>query len=103
MHLVETELTKEQKEYLQTLFWSYQEDIEEKIHKKMVDEFHLLSKYKGELARKFTELNGFHGTLLGCMTEMLDKQEALFEIHHQLLHMIIKTHPELQKELEIVA
>ncbi len=68
----------------------------------MVDEFHLLSRYKGELARKFTELNGFHGTLLGCMNEMLDKQDALFGIHRDLIHLLLRTNPELQKDFEVV-
>ncbi len=102
MHLVETDLTQEQKKYLEDLFWKYNEEIQAKIQKKMVDEFALLSRYKGELARKFTELNGFHGTLLGCMTEMIDKQEALFEIHRDLINLLLRTHPELIKDFEVV-
>jgi|SRR5579863_3099795 len=99
MHVVEAELTKQQKEYLEHLFWQYQEDINEKIQKKMVDEFTLLSRYKGELARKFTELAGFHGTLLGCMQEMLDKQDALFAIHRDLIRLLEWVHPELRNDL----
>jgi len=102
MQIVETELTKEQKKYLEDLFWQYNEEIQEKINRKMVDEFHLLSKYKGELARKFTELNGFHGTLLGCMTEMLDKQEDLFAIHRDLINLLTRTNPGLVKDFEVV-
>jgi hypothetical protein len=103
MHLVEDkDLTKEEKQYLENLFWKYQQEIEEKIHQKMVDEFHLLSRYKGELARKFTELNGFHGTLLGCMKEMIDKQDALFQIHSDLINLILRTNPQLIKEFEVV-
>ena len=102
MHLVETDLTKEQKKYLEDLFWQYNEEIQEKIIRKMSDEFHLLSRYKGELARKFTELNGFHGTLLGCMTEMLDKQDAVFSIHRDLINLLTRTNPELQMAFEVV-
>jgi hypothetical protein len=102
MRLVENDLTKEQKKYLEDLFWQYNEEMQEKIQKKMYNEFSLLSRYKGELARKFTELNGFHGTLLGCMQEMIDKQEALFEIHRDLINLILRTHPELIKEFEVV-
>ncbi len=103
MHVVEPkDLTPEEKQYLESLFWQYQQDIEEKIHKKMVDEFQLLSRYKGELARKFTELNGFHGTLLGCMKEMLDKQDELFAIHRDLIHLLVRTNPDLQREFEVV-
>jgi hypothetical protein len=93
MRLVENDLTKEQKKYLEDLFWQYNEEMQEKIQKKMYNEFSLLSRYKGELARKFTELNGFHGTLLGCMQEMIDKQEALFEIHRDLIKLIFRNHP----------
>jgi|GEM_PF-6155641 len=102
MHLVEELLTKEQKNYIEQLFWQYNEEIQEKIQAKMVSEFSLLTRYKGELARKFTELNGFHGTLLGCMKEMIDKQDALFEIHRDLINLITRTHPELLKEFEVV-
>lgn len=103
MHLVEPkELSLEEKLYLEKLFFQYQEEIEEKIHKKMVDEFHLLSRYKGELSRKFTELNAFHGTLLGCMKAMLDKQDSLLLIHDDLINLLKRTNPELQREFEVV-
>jgi len=102
MQLVETELTKEQKKYIEDLFWQHNEEIQDKIHKKMVDEFSLLSRYKGELARKFTELNGFHGTLLGCMNEMLDKQDHLFAIHRDLINLLTRTNPGINKEFEVV-
>lgn len=101
MHVVEPELTKEQRKYLEDLFWEYQEQIEEKIHKKMVDEFHLLTRYRGELSRKFTELNGFHGTLLGCMKEILDHQEELIRIHSDLINTLNRTHPVVIKEVEV--
>ncbi len=103
MHLVEPkDLTPEEKQYLESLFWNYQEELQEKIYKKMAEEFSLLNRYKAELARKFTELNGFHGTLLGCMKEMIDKQDDLFAIHRDLIHLLTRTNPELQKEFEVV-
>lgn len=85
---VETELTQEQKIYLQSMFWRYEEELEAKIYEKMAEEFRLLSRYKADLARNYKELNGFHGTLLGCMKEMLDRQDSLISLHNDLLHKL---------------
>ena len=98
LQLIETELTKEQKLHLETLFWKYEEELQTKIYNKMAEEFQLLSRYKADLARNYKELNGFHGTLLGCMKEMLDKQDALISVHNDLLHKL-----KVQGSLQLVS
>lgn len=89
----EHDLTTFEKNYLDNLFMKHSEYINNEIQKKMNNELSILSKYKGDLVRGFKELNGYHGTMVDCIREIIDKQKELINIHRILLNTIMKAYP----------
>jgi hypothetical protein len=73
-------LTDNEKKYLQRLFW----DHHEKIDRKLQEELTILSKYKGDLARKYESVGAHHKTLIGCMKDIINKQEELIGMCNHL-------------------
>jgi len=69
-------VTPEEQEYIHKIFHKFQKELEAKIEKEVHDEMLLLSKYKGDLGHK--------SALIGCMKEILDKQDALIGLCGQL-------------------
>ena len=76
----ELKLTDDEKSYLQRMFL----DHSEKIDKKLDQELAILSKYKGELARNFESAGAHHNTLIGCMKDLLNRQDELIGLCNQL-------------------
>jgi len=75
--------------YLDELFKKW----EEKINLKVIDDLMLVQKYKGELARAFNEVKGQRNTMIGCMQEILERQEELLAIHRDLIKEITGKYP----------
>ena len=77
-------VTPEEQEYIHEIFHKFQKELKAKIEKEVHDEMLLLSKYKGDLARSYHEVLGHKSALIGCMKEILDKQDALIGLCGQL-------------------
>ena len=77
-------VTPEEQEYIHKIFHKFQKELEAKIEKEVHDEMLLLSKYKGDLARSYHEVLGYKSALIGCMKEILDKQDDLIGLCGQL-------------------
>jgi vacuolar-type H+-ATPase catalytic subunit A/Vma1 len=75
--------------YLDDLFKKW----EEKINLKVIDDLMLVQKYKGELAKAFNEVKGQRNTMIGCMQEILERQEELLAIHRDLIKEITGKYP----------
>lgn len=70
--------------YLDELFKKW----EEKINLKVIEDLMLVQKYKGELAKAFNEVKGQRNTMIGCMQEILERQEELLAIQKDLIKVI---------------
>ncbi len=84
------DLTAEQKSFLQRLFW----DHSEKINRKLDEELTILSKYKGELAKNYSQVGSYQNTLVGCMKDIIENQESLAWIMRDLIKVITGKWPE---------
>jgi hypothetical protein len=73
-------LTEQEESYLQKLFAEHHKTIELKLH----EELKILSKYKGELARNYESAAKHHNTLIGCMKDIIEKQEELIGLCRHL-------------------
>lgn len=80
--------------YLDKLFEKHYSMWEEKINKSVIDDLMFLQKYKGQLATAFNDLKGQRNTLIGCMQEILEKQEELKWIALDLIKVITGKYPE---------
>jgi len=77
-------VTPEEQEYIHKIFMKFQKELEEKIKSEVHDEMLLLSKYKGDLARSYHEVLVYKSSLIGCMKEILNKQDDLIGLCGQL-------------------
>jgi vacuolar-type H+-ATPase catalytic subunit A/Vma1 len=75
--------------YLDDLFKKW----EEKINLKVINDLMLVQKYKGELAKAFNEVKDQRNTMIGCMQEIIEKQEELLAIHRDLIKEITGKYP----------
>ena len=80
----ETSLTKDEKEYLDKKFNYHIKTIDDRLDAKINEDLTLLGKYKGDLAKNYELVRGSHHSLIGCMKEIIDKQDELIGIVHQL-------------------
>jgi len=83
-------VTLEEQEYIHKIFIKFQNELEEKIKSEVHDEMLLLSKYKGDLARSYHEVLGHKSALIGCMKEILDKQDDLIGLCNQLGNRVVR-------------
>jgi hypothetical protein len=84
--------------YLDDLFKKW----EEKINLKVIDDLMLVQKYKGELVRAFNEVKGQRNTMIGCMQEIIERQEELLVIHKTLIKAITGNYPQTLGIIEAV-
>ena len=94
-------VTPEEQEYIHKILHKFQNDLEEKIKSEVHDEMLLLSKYKGDLARSYHEVLGHKSALIGCMKEILDKQDALIGLCSQLGDMAARIERMFLKDKEL--
>ena len=83
-------LTKNQKEYINALFQSYEDNMNRQYEDLVMPEIKMLSKYRGELARAYDGVREQKATLLDCMKELLNKQDELIGLCNQLGNMTIR-------------
>ena len=83
-------VTPEEQEYIHKIFHKFQNELEAKIEKEVHDEMLLLSKYKGDLARSYHEVAGHKSVLIGCMKQILEKQDDLIGLCLQLTDMALR-------------
>jgi len=83
---------------LQKIFWDYSEKIDKKLH----EELTILSKYKSELAKNYTQVGCYQNTLIGCMKDIIDRQEELSATMTLLIKSITGKYPELKDRVEAV-
>lgn len=76
------------------LFEKYYAALEEKINKEIITDLGLVKKYKAELAKSYEEVKGQRNTLIGCMQEILERQEELLAIQKDLIKVITGKYPE---------
>lgn len=86
--------------HLNELFHKYYESWEQGINKQIIEDLMIVKKYKGELARAFDEVKGQRTTLIGCMQEIIERQEELLAIQKDLINIIMKTYPRAQGRIE---
>jgi hypothetical protein len=90
------ELNEKERSYLQDLFYSHHE----KMNKQLDEELSILSKYKLELARNYETVGKYNQTLIGCMHDILNKQEQLIGFCLQLDQFISRIERYFLKENE---
>jgi hypothetical protein len=90
------ELNDSEKNYLGHLFREHDEAREKKLH----EELSILSKYKGDLARKYEQCGAYQNTLVGCMKDIINKQDELFHVMRDLIKVITGKYPESTGRLE---
>ena len=83
-------LTKSQKTYINELFQRYEDNINKQYEESVIPEIKMLSKYRGDLARAYEGVREQRATLLDCMKELLNKQDELIGMCHQLGDMAIR-------------
>ena len=84
------ELTYYEKEHLERIFKTHREKIEQKINEELL----ILSKYKGDLARGYSEVAGYKNTLAGCMQDIIKYQEELMWLMRDLHKAITGHYPQ---------
>lgn len=67
------ELTDDERSALQRMFWKNNEEIQRKLK----EELTILSKYKGDLAKNYEQVGSYQNTLVGCMKDIIGKQDEL--------------------------
>jgi gas vesicle protein len=86
--------------YLDKLFNKYFDAWQKDIETKIIEDLMFVKKYKGELARSFEEVKGQRNTLIGCMQEILSRQEELMAIQRTLISAITKQYPSTIGKIE---
>lgn len=94
----EFDLTAEM--YLDNLFKKYFDTWQKDIETKIIEDLMFVKKYKGELARSFEEVKGQRSTLIGCMQEILSRQEELLSIQRTLIKAITAQYPQTIGKIE---
>ncbi len=80
--------------YLDKLFEKHYSMWEEKINKTIIDDLMFIKEYKGTIAKSFNEVKGQRNTMIGCMQEIIERQEELLAIHRDLIKVITGKYPE---------
>lgn len=76
--------------YLDKLFRTWEESINLKVNEDLM----LVNKYKGEISKSLNEVRGQRNTLIGCMQEIIQRQEELLAIQVDLIKIITGKYPE---------
>jgi hypothetical protein len=84
------DLTDNQKLQISEIFRLYEENMNKQYEEIIKPEIELLARYKGDLAKAYHEVAGQRSTLIGCMNEILNKQDELIGLCNQLGDMAIR-------------
>lgn len=96
------ELTGNKKWYIDEIFRRYEEKINKQYNENIAPELKLLSHYKGDLAKAYNEVASQRTSLLGCMKEFVDNQEALYHLMRELIKVISGKYPEASDRIYAV-
>lgn len=86
--------------HLNDLFHRYYEIWEQGINRQIVEDLMFIQKYKGELVKAFDEVKGQRNTIIGCMQEIIERQEELLAVQKDLIKVITGNYPESQGRIE---
>ena len=83
-------LSHEQKVHISEIFRMYEENLNMQYQETIKPEIELLARYKGDLTKGYREVAGHSNTLIGCMKEILNKQDELIGLCNQLGDMALR-------------
>lgn len=96
------ELTGNQKWYIDEIFRRYEDQMNKQYNENIAPELKLLSLYKGDLAKAYNEVAAQRTSLLGCMKEFVENQEALYHMMRELIKVISGKYPEARARIDVV-
>jgi len=99
---VNDELTENQKWHIDEIFKRYEEQMNKQYDENIRPELKLLSLYKGDLAKAYQEVSSQRTSLLGCMKEFIENQEAMYHMMRELIKVISGKYPEVRARIDVV-
>tara|TARA_R110000868_G_C10972576_1_gene770501 strand:- start:30635 stop:30958 length:324 start_codon:yes stop_codon:yes gene_type:complete len=95
-------LTEDQKYHIEMIFHRYEEQMNKQYDENIKPELEVLALYKGDLAKAYKEVAGQRNSLIGCMKEIIDNQEALVWIMRDLIKVITGKYPKARDRIDAV-
>lgn len=96
------QLTTNQKWEISEIFRLYEERMNQQYEERIAPELKLLSLYKGDLAKAYSEVAAQRTSLLGCMNEFIQNQEALYHMMRELIKVISGKYPAARGRIDVV-